>query len=72
MYGRGTLSQGLRTRQGFALISLRDMGVEEVRSQPRHRRRRIVQSLTEVVGRTPPSAAGPPAGFRGCGRGLTV
>jgi hypothetical protein len=25
-----------------------------------------------VVGRTPPSAAGPPAGFRGCGKGLTV
>jgi hypothetical protein len=69
MYGRGTLSQGLRTRQGFALISLRDMGV---RSQPSHRRRRIVQSLTEGVGRTPSSAAGPPAGFRGCGKGLTV
>jgi hypothetical protein len=28
--------------------------------------------VTEVVGRTPPSAAGPPAGFRGCGKGLTV
>jgi hypothetical protein len=35
------LSNKPLTSQGFALISLRDMGVEEVRSQLCHRRCRI-------------------------------
>jgi len=42
------VTHDIRLVKGCALEILRDMGAEEVTGQPRHRRRRIVQFVTEA------------------------